>query len=69
VLTPQVAELIAADRIAERQRHAHAAYLAALARCCQHSAWGRAARRVAQGLNRLRGAARRDRHAVAACCA
>ena len=69
MIAPQVAELIVADRIADRQRHAHAARLAALARCCQPSAWGRAARRVAQGLDRVRAGARPDRHAAAACCA
>jgi hypothetical protein len=69
VLTPQVAELIAADRIAERQRHASAARLAALARRCRPSTWGRAARRLAQGLDRLRCAVGRDQHVAAACCA
>lgn len=69
MITFQVAELIVADRIAERQRHAHTARLAALARCCRPSTWRRSAHRVAQGLTRLRGAARRDRSTAAVCCA
>jgi hypothetical protein len=68
VLAPQVAELIAAGRIAERQRHASAARQAARARCCQPSTWGRATRRIAEGVVRLR-AVRRDRHVPASCCA
>jgi len=68
MIAPQVAELIAADRIAERQRIACTARLAALARCCQPSTWERTARRVAQGVARLRGPVRRDRHAAAVCC-
>jgi hypothetical protein len=69
VISPQVTQLVAADRIAERQRHAHAARLAALARCCQPSTWGRAARRVTQGLARLRTAGRRGHAPAAVCCA
>jgi hypothetical protein len=69
VIAPQVAELIAADRIAERQRHATAARLAALARCCRPSAWATAAGGFARGLTRLRGVVRGHRHVAAPCCA
>ena len=69
MIAPQVAELIAADRIAERQRAASAARLAALARCWRPSAWATAAARIARGLTRLRGVVRWNRHVAAPCCA
>jgi hypothetical protein len=56
--------LLAADRGREA-----AARLAALARCCQPSAWGRAARRATAGVIALRSSLRRDRSAAAPCCA
>ncbi len=69
MITPHVAQLIAADRAAELQRHATASRLAAFARCCQPSAWGRAARRATAAALQLRDTLRRDRSAAAPCCA
>jgi hypothetical protein len=46
VIAPQITGLIVADRIADRQRHAAAARLAAIARCCRPSTWARTARRI-----------------------
>jgi hypothetical protein len=68
MMTPQVAQLIAADRIAERQRAGCAARLAALARCCRPSSWTRLARRAARTADRLRDAVRRDRTGAVPCC-
>ncbi|MGY1820524.1 hypothetical protein [Geodermatophilus sp. SYSU D00079] len=69
MISPYVAQLITADRMAEAQRHATTARLAAIARCCQPSTWGRAARRATTAVLRLRDALRRDRSAAAPCCA
>jgi hypothetical protein len=66
--TPYMTEVLAADRSRELRRQAATARLAALARCCQPSAWGRAARRAATVALRLRAALRPDRPA-ATCCA
>ena len=68
MISPQVAQLIAADRMAEAQRHAAAARLAALARCCRPTTWGRAARRATTAVLQLRDALRRGRSATAPCC-
>jgi hypothetical protein len=68
MLTPLTAQLIAEERSAELQRHA-AARLAAIARCCQPTTWGRAARRATAAVLRLRDAVRSDRSAPALCCA
>jgi hypothetical protein len=67
MLAPQVADLIAADRIADRQRLACSARLAALARCCRPGALRRAARQASTALARLRTAVRHGRP-TAACC-
>lgn len=64
MIAPQVAELIAADRIAEWQRHAATARLAAIARCCRLSTWTRAARHLTRTLTRLRAA----RSVAGPCC-
>lgn len=64
---PLVTELIAADRIAERQRRGSAARLAARARCCRPTAWGRGRQRIVQDVGRLRAGICRDEPAL--CCA
>jgi len=69
MLTTHAAQLIAADRMAEAQRHAAAARLAAIARCCQPSTWARAARRATAAVTALRNALRSDRPAATPCCA
>jgi hypothetical protein len=69
VITPDVVQLIAADRAAELQRHAANARLAAIARCCQPSSWARVARRAATAVAALRSSLRSDRPAAAPCCA
>ena len=69
MISPHVAQIIAADRMAEAQRHAAAARLAAIARCCQPTTWGRATRRATAAVLQLRDALRRDRSAAAPCCA
>ena len=66
-MAPQVADLIAADRMADRRRAACTARLAALARCCRPSALSRAARRTAGAVDRLRAAVRPRRPATACC--
>lgn len=65
MLSPYVAQLIAEERIAERQRYAASARLAAIARCCRPSAWTRTADRISQAAARLR----RPRPVTAQCCA
>jgi hypothetical protein len=65
MITPEVAQLLAADRSAQLQRAVTSARLVALARCCRSSHWGQVARRAAQALTGLR----HDRVPVAACCA
>ena len=69
MITPHAAQLIAGDRMAEAHRHAAAARLATIARCCQPSTWARTAQRVASGATRLLAAVRHDRSATAPCCA
>jgi hypothetical protein len=66
--TPYTTELLAADRSRELRRQAATARLAALARCCRPSAWGRAARRATTAVLRLR-AALRPGQPAATCCA
>lgn len=63
MISPYVAQLIAEERIAERQRYAASARLAEIARCCRPSTWTRTASRVTQA--RLR----RSRPVTAPCCA
>jgi len=46
VITPQVAQLIAEERIAERRRYAETAHLIHLIRAEEPSAWGRLTHRV-----------------------
>jgi hypothetical protein len=58
-------ELLVADRGRELRREAAAARLAALARCCRLSTWGRATRRATQAVLRLR--AGRPGRPAAAC--
>lgn len=65
MIAPQVADLIAADRMAERQRHAATARLAAIARCCRPSTWTRAARHLTRAAARLRA----GRSVAGPCCA
>ncbi len=69
MITPYVAQLLADDRAAELQRHAAAARLAAIARCCQPSIRGRAVRRATAAVLPLRDALRNNRSAAAPCCA
>lgn len=46
MIAPQLAELIVTDRMADRQRSAATARLAAIAHCCRPSTWARTARRI-----------------------
>jgi hypothetical protein len=69
MITAQVAQLIAADRAVELQRHAATARLAALARCCRPSTWARTARRATGAMARLRAAFRPDQSVAVPCCA
>ena len=68
-MTTPFLEALAADRGRELRREAAAARLVALARCCQPSAWGRAARRATEAVSRMRASLRRDGAAAAPCCA
>lgn len=68
MITPEVAQLVAADRTARFQQAAVSARLAAIARCCRPRHWEEAVRRVDQAATRLRMALRRDRIS-AVCCA
>jgi len=68
-MTTPYLEVFAADRGQRLRREAAAARLAALARCCRPSAWGRAARRATAATAALRSSLRRDRSAAAPCCA
>jgi hypothetical protein len=54
MISPLVAQLVAADRSAQLQRSGAAARLAAIARCCRPSAWARSAPRMTQAVTRLR---------------
>lgn len=69
MITPDVAQLIAADRSAQLQRAATSARLAALARCCQPSHWANGARRAGQALTGWRTRLRRDAVRGTGCCA
>jgi hypothetical protein len=68
-MTTPYLEAIAADRGRELRREAATARLVALARCCQPSAWGRAARRATEAVSRMRASLHRHRSAAAPCCA
>ncbi|MGY1771767.1 hypothetical protein [Blastococcus sp. SYSU D00813] len=65
MITPEVAQLVAADRTAALQRAATSARLAAIARCCRPGRWARATRRAVQAAVRLR----RGHVPAAVCCA
>lgn len=73
MITPQAAELVAADRIAtdriaERQQAAATARPAALARCCQPGTWVRVGQCVGAAVSQVRDAVGRGRP-TPACCA
>ena len=55
MMSPDVAQLIAAERIADRERLAAAAHLARIARGCRESAWSRSATSARAVTARLRG--------------
>jgi len=65
VIASQVAELIVADRMADRQASARTARIAALARCCQPSMWARTFRRARAAVARHH----RGRPTAGLCCA
>ena len=69
MITPEVAQLVAADRSAQLHRAVTSARLAALARCCRPSRWARVVRRAGEALATLRVTLHRDRAPAAACCA
>jgi len=56
VITPQVAQLIAEERIAERRRYAETAHLIHLLQAERPGTWARVARRVGATAARLGGA-------------
>jgi hypothetical protein len=65
MITPEVAQLIAEERIAEHIRYAETAHLRRLARADRPTAWARATRGLRGGLPALRS----RRHAPVAPCA
>ncbi|WP_222272164.1 hypothetical protein [Modestobacter marinus] len=65
MITPEVAQMVAADRAAQLQRAAASARLAAIARCCRPSHWAQAASRVVRAMSRLQ----RERVPAGVCCA
>ncbi len=67
--SPYLAGLLAGDHEADLRRQAGRSRLAALARCCRPSTWGRALRRALQVGKRAHTALRGRPAAPAGCCA
>ena len=66
MITPQVAQLIAEERIVARRRYAETAHLIHLLQAERPGTWARVARRVGATATRLGGALRHHRPAAPA---